>query len=67
MKHRELIETERLLRKVEIAAKLGVSKRTIDRRIAAGLFPKGMKFGASVRWRESLVDRWIEEGCPRVE
>jgi prophage regulatory protein len=66
MKQLELLRAERLLRKKEIAQKLGLSTRTVDRKIADGLFPPGIKIGPSVRWRESVIDQWIAEGCPRI-
>jgi len=66
MKQLELLRTERLLQKKETASKVGFSTRTLDRKIADGLFPAGIKIGASVRWRESVVDQWIADGCPRV-
>ena len=60
-KQLELLEAEKLLTKADLAEKLKLSKRSIDRRIAAGLFPPGFKLGAAVRWRESVVDRFLRE------
>jgi predicted DNA-binding transcriptional regulator AlpA len=61
MKQLELLETEKLLTKRDLSQKLRLSMRTIDRRIAAGLFPQGFKIGAAVRWRESVIDRFLRD------
>ncbi|WP_165253826.1 helix-turn-helix transcriptional regulator [Paludisphaera soli] len=47
----------------EVAAALGVSRRTIERERSAGRFPRpDLRIGKSPLWtRESLV-RWIAEG-----
>jgi len=66
MKQLELLPAERLLRKKETASRVSLSTRTLDRKIAEGLFPKGIKIGSAVRWRESVIDQWIADGCPRV-
>lgn len=65
-KQLELIRAELLLRKKETASKVKFSTRTLDRKVADGSFPPGIKIGASVRWRESVIDQWIADGCPRV-
>lgn len=48
-----------LLTKRELSQKLKLSTRTIDRRVAAGDFPRGLKVGAAVRWPEEEIDRWV--------
>jgi predicted DNA-binding transcriptional regulator AlpA len=60
------IARERLLNKSELAQRLRLSMRSIDRGIVEGTIPKGFRLGGAVRWRESLVDKWIEAGCPPV-
>lgn len=55
---------EQLLTKRQLAQKLQVSMRSIDRRISQGEFPRGLKVGASVRWRSSIIDAWISSNCP---
>lgn len=53
---------ERLLRGPEVLYKTGLSQSEKYRRIAAGTFPKPLKLGArAVAWRESEIQRWIEE------
>jgi predicted DNA-binding transcriptional regulator AlpA len=55
---------EQLLTKRQLAQKLQVSMRSIDRRISQGEFPRGLKVGSSVRWRSSIIDAWISSNCP---
>jgi excisionase family DNA binding protein len=50
---------EELLTKKQIAQVLKLSARSIDRKIAQGEFPKGMKIGSLVRWRRSSIEQWI--------
>lgn len=50
---------EELLTKKQIAQFLKLSARSIDRKIAQGQFPKGMKIGSLVRWPKALIDKWI--------
>lgn len=57
---------ERLITKKELADRLNLSVRSIDRKIDEGAVPSGFRLGASIRWRESVIDRWIEGGCPQV-
>jgi excisionase family DNA binding protein len=57
---------ERLITKKELAERLHLSIRSIERKIDEGAIPGGFKLGAAVRWRESVIDQWIEGGCPRV-
>lgn len=57
---------ERLITKKELADRLHLSIRSIDRKIDEGAIPGGFKLGVAVRWRESVIDQWIESGCPRV-
>ena len=52
---------EELLTKKQIAQFLKLSARSIDRKIAQGQFPKGMKIGSLVRWPKGLVDKWISD------
>ncbi|MXZ73643.1 MAG: AlpA family transcriptional regulator [Gemmatimonadetes bacterium] len=44
-----------------------LSRTTIYRLMAEGIFPKPIKVGLrAVRWKESEVQRYIER-CPRAE
>ncbi len=51
---------DRLLTDREVAERLGVSKATIWRHAAAGLFPKPVKLGHASRWPESDVEAAVE-------
>jgi excisionase family DNA binding protein len=47
----------------EIAAGLGIGRRTLEREIAAGRFPKAdFYIGRLPRWRSDTVLDWIERG-----
>lgn len=54
---------DELLTKRQLAELLKTSTRTIDRKIAEGEFPPGIKLGkgrgATVRWPKSVYDDWI--------
>ncbi len=54
------IPTTRLLRIRDLEQKVGLSRATIYRRIAAGTFPRPRQVGEqAVAWVESEVDTWI--------
>lgn len=57
---------EELLTKRELAQQLKLSQRSIDRKIEAGEFPKGLTLGGARRWRSSEISDWIRSGCPKV-
>lgn len=49
-----------LMNKVQVADKLGVSTRKLDKMIAAGEFPAGSyALGRSPRWTTAGVNEWI--------
>ena len=50
-----------LVDKKQLAKMLCVSTRSIDRKIAEGDFPKGMKIGSLVRWPKALIEKWVAE------
>lgn len=52
---------DRILRLKEVIERVGLSTATIYRRMAAGLFPRGVRLGGSrtVGWRESEINAWI--------
>lgn len=54
-----------LLTKRQLAELLQVSTRSIDRKIAEGEFPAGIKLGAgrggAVRWPRAVVEDWIAD------
>jgi excisionase family DNA binding protein len=52
--------SDRLLSIQDVAKKLGLSDKTVRRRVAAGEFPVALRTGVnSVRWRESEVNGWM--------
>lgn len=53
------------LRAAEVARRVGLSKRTIDRLIAAGSFPKPDKrINRISLWATETVERWIRDEPP---
>ena len=58
---------ERLMRLKEVAAYFSMNQRTIRRLCDRGEFPKPIRLGKSIRWREqSLVDfinGMVKQGC----
>lgn len=53
--------SEKLLRVAEVQARVGLSRPTIYRWMAAGRFPKPIALGpALVAWPESVVEAWIQ-------
>lgn len=57
------------LTKRQLAELLKTSTRTIDRKIAEGEFPPGIKLGtgrgATVRWPKSVYDDWVARKIAR--
>jgi len=50
----------------EVAAALGVSRRTIERERSAGRFPRpDLRIGKSPLWTRETLVRWIAEGGGR--
>ena len=50
----------RFLSKKQVGEKIGLSRTEIDRKEAAGKFPKRVQVGFRVFWVEEEVDRWME-------
>jgi prophage regulatory protein len=51
---------DRILRVAAVAARVGLSRATIYRRVAAGEFPAPVSLGGnSVGWRESQIIAWL--------
>jgi predicted DNA-binding transcriptional regulator AlpA len=57
---------EQLLTKRQIAERLRISCRSVDRYIEQGAFPRGLRIGKGslVRWREAVVEEWIRTRSP---
>jgi predicted DNA-binding transcriptional regulator AlpA len=43
-----------------VAGMLGVSRATIDRQCALGLFPEPVRIGRCRRWRLADINVWLE-------
>ena len=53
---------DRLLRRAEVEAMVGLGKSMIYRKMREGTFPAAIKpGGTSTRWKESEVNRWLEQ------
>lgn len=51
------------LRLDEVAAALGIGRRTLERERSAGRFPPpDMLIGRAPLWRPATIERWIAEG-----
>jgi prophage regulatory protein len=52
--------TDRILRRPEVEARIGLSRSTIYESIAQGEFPKPIKIGRrAVGWPESVIAAWL--------
>ena len=51
----------------DVAGMLSCSARTIYRLNDAGRMPKPVRLGSLVRWPRAIIERWIDQGCPRPE
>ena len=57
---------DRLIPVGDVAAMLGVSRRTVWRLADAGKLPPPLRIGGSLRWRLADVQQWIANGCPII-
>lgn len=53
--------TDRLLRRQEVEKRLGVSRPTIYRLVAAGAFPQPFRIGTAVRWSQREIEAWLSK------
>lgn len=51
----------------QLAELLGVSPRHVYRLANRKLLPKPVKLGHSVRFNRSVIDRWLDAGCPPMD
>lgn len=49
----------RWITKKELAQYLGIGLSTVERYVAQGTLPPGHKVGNTLRWKLSVVDKWI--------
>ena len=50
-----------LLKDTQVFEIVGFKKTNLDKMIAAGEFPKPIKFGPRTRWKKSTIEAWIDE------
>ena len=54
--------TERIIRLKTVLARTGLSRTTLYRKMGEGTFPRQVKISIhGAGWRESAVDRWIDD------
>ena len=54
-------EPDRIIRSRTVLARTGLSRSTMYRKIAEGTFPAQIRISVNgAGWRESDIDRWIE-------
>ena len=56
------LSSDRLLTEIEVAERLGWSRKTLQRRRWLKQEPAWVKIGASVRYSEHAIDHFIENG-----
>jgi len=61
------LKTEKLLTAQAVGEMLSLSKRQIFRLNSCGKIPVPVRIGGSVRWASSIIESWIEMGCPDRE
>lgn len=50
----------KVLNKMEVATKIGLSRATFDRLVKKGEFPAGIQLSTRrVGWLEAVVDEWL--------
>ena len=48
----------------DVAAELCCSTRHVRRLSDSGRMPRPIKLGSLVRWPRSVIEAWIQDGCP---
>ncbi|QDT97754.1 Prophage CP4-57 regulatory protein (AlpA) [Gimesia aquarii] len=60
----------KLIDRRQLASKLGISIRTLQRWLSSGKIPKPIYLGSGrrlPRWILSTIDQWIISSCPSVK
>lgn len=60
--HETIPASARLLRLPDVADRVALSPRMVQKMAAAGTFPQPLRIGRAVRWREADVTHWIVDG-----
>lgn len=58
---------DRLMTVREVAARMGVCGRQVQKLLASGRFPLPVRLGRSVRWREGDIALFIDCDCKLAE
>ena len=60
------VPSDRILVDVHLLSQLtGFVPRTIRMWVKSGVLPEPLKLGGRLLWPRDVVDRWINDGCPR--
>lgn len=62
LKSEATVMAEKLLKAIEVLRRVPVDRKTLDVWEADGKFPKRVRVGSAVFWRESDIDKWITDG-----
>lgn len=60
----DVLDDDPLMTSAEVAALLGVNKKTVSRWAGAGLLPSVKTLGGHHRFRRSVVEALVEPGTP---
>ncbi len=55
------IVSSQLIFKADVAQRLGVSERTIEKLVKAKRFPPALKLGKNAMWAANVVEHWLEQ------
>jgi predicted DNA-binding transcriptional regulator AlpA len=57
----DLMETTgpKLVKKLAVAERLGVSERTLEKLVRARRFPPPLRIGKNVVWADEAVEKWL--------
>ena len=54
------MSTDRLLRRADVEARVGLARTSIYRKMGDGSFPRPLRVGAhAVRWSEREIEEWL--------
>lgn len=51
----------------ELAKRLGISERTIRRRVETRELPRPIRLGRKLLWRVAEIKAWVVAGMPKVD
>lgn len=53
------VPAHKLVSKLQVMEKLGISDRTLEILVRKGAFPPPLRLGKTVRWAETVVEAWL--------